>query len=1208
MSKLVLNQIELSNFKSFRGDCTIGPFSPFSAIIGPNGAGKSNVLDALAFCLLLDPKPRSTNYIYSTPENPDAKSCFVRVTLQRISPKQDEQEFISFVHKLEIVSSDGDNVQFEDHFFVDSDEVEKEDYVKEIENCGITPLCFVKQTQVDEVARMSPQELTNLFENYSGSIKYAQQYEDLRIQLESAQQELSIIEKRRRTTQTEKQHLTKSQQEAKNYEELAKTLKETEIEFALFQLYYLRQKYEDAKEGRDELESQIEKDQAKVSEKEDRRKQVQVESNDIKDKLSQVDNQIQRFEQSIRDTRSRLASEEERKEFYAHSIIEKKNRIVSKQSTSEAYKEQVRQYQQKIAEIEEQLQTLPDPGALRADVSRYNSIRAQSSRLYSDISQELNAARSARQRAEDELNQITNDLVNANTSLTRTIETIENTKANQNDYTNYKKTEEQKKAEAEKNLKELTTQDDTDKRTRDKNMEELSKKQRQYDELKRTIGSSKRKERFFKTINNLKRLVPGVYGCLGQLYTPTKESYKKAISAGIGASMDDLVVKDREVGKRCLEYFKEQGAGIVTTIPLKGLEWKQKKLGNVMPLSKLINPISDEYKSVFEYVCRGIVYAKTYEEAEKLAFNHGYNVVTQDGVFFDHHGIITTGLANESTSYDINELTRLGDSISQLDRDIDKLNDAIEKRRPEIEKINEDIETFKSHIKEYNRKLSELADDLKQYESNRRTIEQRIRKLEKEQNDLEKVHQEKDEEYQRAQAKQDELDKKLFEDIKLESGQSIKEVEEKYNKRIALENKRNLYLDFIPSDDKIDPTEEIEELKKKLEDDTANKEIAENEINKLNDDINSKQKEISSLREQFSELRGNHEEIERELIQLNREIRSITESLDQDSSNLSIHEHELNTTKQQISAILQHCKLSNIPLPHTDEFEQQEITSTLSNESQIQGDFEEIEFIDFNKLSAANRSTRGKDYSEKVQRYESKIKKMQHDFSQSKPDLASSKKFEKIEKEIESMKKEADEADKLVKETKKEFKNVKENRRRLFMQLYDYLDTHINPIYQLFTQRHAGRDHGGVAYLAMEDTDEPYLGGIKFTAMPPHKRFRDLDQLSGGEKAIASLSLIITLQEYLKAPFVLLDEPDASLDKVNLSTAALALRNETQKESSDDSDSHGLQVICVSLSDKYFSTADALVGIYKESETQSSGVLTLSLQKYNETSLRMDEL
>lgn len=72
---------------------------------------------------------------------------------------------------------------------------------------------------------------------------------------------------------------------------------------------------------------------------------------------------------------------------------------------------------------------------------------------------------------------------------------------------------------------------------------------------------------------------------------------------------------------------------------------------------------------------------------------------------------------------------------------------------------------------------------------------------------------------------------------------------------------------------------------------------------------------------------------------------------------------------------------------------------------------------------------------------------------------------------------------------------------------------------------------GGVAYLSLEDSEvrrclifrlrcsrtdlttaqEPYLHGIKYHAMPPMKRFRDMDQLSGGERTMAALSLLLAI-------------------------------------------------------------------------------------------------
>ncbi|CAN6829526.1 unnamed protein product [Brassica oleracea] len=44
-------QLEMENFKSYKGHQLVGPFKDFTAIIGPNGAGKSNLMDAISFVL-----------------------------------------------------------------------------------------------------------------------------------------------------------------------------------------------------------------------------------------------------------------------------------------------------------------------------------------------------------------------------------------------------------------------------------------------------------------------------------------------------------------------------------------------------------------------------------------------------------------------------------------------------------------------------------------------------------------------------------------------------------------------------------------------------------------------------------------------------------------------------------------------------------------------------------------------------------------------------------------------------------------------------------------------------------------------------------------------------------------------------------------------------------------------------------------------------
>ena len=68
----------------------------------------------------------------------------------------------------------------------------------------------------------------------------------------------------------------------------------------------------------------------------------------------------------------------------------------------------------------------------------------------------------------------------------------------------------------------------------------------------------------------------------------------------------------------------------------------------------------------------------------------------------------------------------------------------------------------------------------------------------------------------------------------------------------------------------------------------------------------------------------------------------------------------------------------------------------------------------------------------------------------------------------------------------------------------------------------------------MENENFPCDEGLYYTPVPPTKRFvYDLDQLSGGEKSIASLALQYSIALTSKSPFLVLDETDAFLDAEN---------------------------------------------------------------------------
>jgi hypothetical protein len=164
------------------------------------------------------------------------------------------------------------------------------------------------------------------------------------------------------------------------------------------------------------------------------------------------------------------------------------------------------------------------------------------------------------------------------------------------------------------------------------------------------------------------------------------------------------------------------------------------------------------------------------------------------------------------------------------------------------------------------------------------------------------------------------------------------------------------------------------------------------------------------------------------------------------------------------------------------------------------------------------------------------------------------------------------------------FEDVKRQRQQLFSACYSHVCEALGVIYRDLT-RSSKHPLGGNAYLTLDNTEEPYLSGTRFTAMPPMKRFRDMDQLSGGEKTMAALSMLFSIHSFRQAPFFVLDEVDAALDNVNVKKIC----NYIKHRSAD------FQCIVISLKEMFFEHADCLVGICKDIDSLSSKILTLDL-------------
>jgi chromosome segregation protein len=75
---------------------------------------------------------------------------------------------------------------------------------------------------------------------------------------------------------------------------------------------------------------------------------------------------------------------------------------------------------------------------------------------------------------------------------------------------------------------------------------------------------------------------------------------------------------------------------------------------------------------------------------------------------------------------------------------------------------------------------------------------------------------------------------------------------------------------------------------------------------------------------------------------------------------------------------------------------------------------------------------------------------------------------------------------------------------------------------------------GGQAFMKLTDEENTMESGIDVVASPPGKRLQNVLLLSGGEKALTALSLLVGIFQYQPSPFCILDEVDAPLDESNI--------------------------------------------------------------------------
>ena len=1084
---------------------------------------------------------------------------------------------------------------------------------------------LVFQGDVESIASKTPKELTNLFEEISGSIEHKEEYERLLIEKEKAQENTIHNYQKKKGANAEKKQLKIQKEEAERYEELVEKLAETKKKQMLFQMYHIQRELKEHTTELKEKEKIIKESKEKQTSSEAILKEKKKEQAKLNKETTVIESKIRK--QSDSDAKQEHIKIKEQIEFVkkrletSKSSEDKINEEYNKQQeTIKTLQIEIKQVEKAMKEFEEQVAKQTKTKKIKLveeQIQEYNKRKEESIKETSEYQQQYSHYLRIQQQEKETLDKINSRINELKTRQTQIEMNNNKWEERRNKFNVTIEENKSKLAQLKQQQSEIQEQIKNDKEKQMEYTKQIERIQSDLGEAKADRKQTERETKYNEAIETLKRLFPGVYGKITEMCKYTNKRYSIAITVAMGSTMDAIIVQDEKTAMECIQYLKEQRVGSATFIPLdkikvKPINEKCRLLGGTAkPVIDVIQFEPALQKAIL-YAVGNTIVCDTLAEARRLSYNSDerYRVVTIEGTLIHKNGNMTGGLAGLDTRaqrWNEREITELKRNRDRILKELAVIGNNL--RNIELlQSLEYQIGTTDNTIKYATVDLNLTIKKINTYRQDFNNAESEIElEIPKQQKLIETI-QDRESQLNSIKDKINNIEDEIFKEFSEEVGVSnIREYEEKQltmlkehtERRVNITNHLSKLQNLLEYELKRDLEKPLTQIKNSIEQDKSKlKELKqrESEIQATQTQLQSK---IDQSMKKHQELKLLVEEKEIEIKEYKKRSQQLTNEIAAVQKQITLEEGQIERLKKRREDLLQRCKVDQITLPkkkqttekRTEEREQEEEIEereeeeeTDSNAMEIERTFtqdeEIIKTIDFSKVKHKESKT-NKEIEQINNKYNEKIVGIASEMDKINPNLKAVEKLEVVNNRLASLNDSFNQSKEQAESFTERFNFIKQKRHNKFMTAFTKITESIDKIYKELT------DRASTATLTLENREEPYSEGIKYTAIPPNKRFRDMDQLSGGEKTVAALALLFAIHTYQPSPFFVLDEIDAALDPFNVNKVV----HYVKKQSST------VQCIVISLKHSFFERADALIGIYKE-EGNSSRTLSLDLSKY----------
>ena len=656
----------------------------------------------------------------------------------------------------------------------------------------------------------------------------------------------------------------------------------------------------------------------------------------------------------------------------------------------------------------------------------------------------------------------------------------------------------------------------------------LSGARQKADEARASLSNTQTQGNVLTGLMRLKESgrIEGFHGRLGNLGT-IDQKYDVAISTACGA-LDNFVTDTVEGGQQCIEYLRKTNLGRGNFMCLDKLGSRDMEPietpENVPRLFDLIKAKDDKFRPAFYHSLQNTLVAKDLAQANRIAYGaKRWRVVTVDGQLIDKSGTMSGGgntvkkglmsskLVAETSKEQVAKLEVDRDALEQefqkfqqrqreLESALRDLNDQIPKLDTKMQKIGLEVESSARNLTDAQRRIKELSKEHQPSQTDNSRVSSLGKEITKLNKEIEKLHGETSSVEQEIKALQGKIMEVGGEKLRAQKSKvdALKGEIDNLNEAIsnaevtkakAEKQKTKQEKDNAKATKELQTSiADLERLEEEIQNQSSNAEGSQARVDEAQEALRGKKQELTTLKAELDEKTAELNEIRAIEIEMRNKLEENQKVLGENQKRLKYWNEKLSKLAlQNVGDLGEETAAEELQQYTKDELADMS-KDTLKSEIAALEEKTQNGSVDLGVLS---------EYRRRVEEHAARNADLQSAVAQR--DTA-----------------------------KKRCDDLRRLRLEGFMEGFSTISLRLKEMYQMITM-------GGNAELELVDSLDPFSEGILFSVMPPKKSWKNISNLSGGEKTLSSLALVFALHHYKPTPLYVMDEIDAALDFRNVS-------------------------------------------------------------------------